>query len=520
MMDMLLIFLWLLVSTFKGTWGAEQDTLCTMNTCFTLHMARVSFKVARQSCEHSGGYLMTVRDREEEMVLRCLLAKIPRPYRERTQEFWIGLKLHKGDCVLAFQTLRGFKWISGEEDSAYSNWEKEPVNTCTGERCVRVLHTSAGENQLKWTAGPCKGPGFYVCKFYFKGMCKSLTLMGPGQISYTAPFSDKPQRYKMQLLPFGTYADISCSDRQSHVSVCKETEYGYRWSNPGPFCKAKKQNCMIHNGGCEQLCQQEARGVRCFCKEGYSLEEDGFSCRAADSCRDEEPGFSCKCVCRGGYEMLDGRCRQVDECQQLGCHQGCSNSSGSFSCRCERGFSLSPDGHSCVDIDECADAVCQFQCVNTEGSFRCSCPPGLRVHGDGLSCTREMSEAAPAEGRAEEATLESFTRPLSRSTAEPQHQFPPFPVPGNFTQSGEQSNASVSASLAEAVNSRVLICVLGSVIPLLLLVAVTLAIAIFRCNQSKKEAEKNATTDGYCWVSPGLDPRLEKLYESILTDDL
>lgn len=490
---MLLIFLWLLVTAFKSASGAEQETICTTNTCFTVHMAKVSFEVARQSCEHSGGYLMTIRDREEENVLRCLLAKIQRQHQERAQKFWIGLKLHKGDCVLAFQTLRGFKWISEEEGSSYSNWEKEPVHTCMGERCVRVLYSR--ENQLKWTDGPCKSPSFYVCKFYFKGMCKSLTLMGPGEISYTAPFSDKPRPYKMPLLPFGTYAEVLCRDQQSHLSLCRETAHGYQWSEPGPFCKAEKQNCTIHNGGCEHLCQQEAGGVQCFCKEGYSLGENGMSCRATETCRD-------------------------DVCEQPRCHHGCSNSSGSLSCHCEPGFSLSQDGHSCVDINECTNSVCQFQCVNTEGSFRCTCPRGFHVDSDELTCTREMPEATPSDGQMEVERWQNFTESLSRSTVEPQHQSPPFPASLNFSESEQQSNSSLSASLAEVVNSRVLICVLGSVIPLLLLVAVTLAIAIFRCNQTKKEAKKNATTDGYCWVSPGLDPRLEKLYESILTDDL
>lgn len=552
-MDTLLILLWLLVNAFQGTSGAEPETLCTRNACFTAHMARVSFEVAQQSCENTGGYLMTVRDREEENVLRCLLSNIQRRNRERAQKFWIGLKLHKGDCVLAYQTLRGFKWISGEEDSSYSNWEKEPVYTCTGDRCVRVLHNLSGENQLKWTDGSCKTPSFYVCKFYFKGMCQSLALMGPGQISYTAPFSDRSQRYKMQLLPFGTYADISCGDQQSHLSVCKKTEDGYRWTDPGPFCRAEEQNCNVHNGGCEHLCQQEAGGVRCFCKDGYSLEEDGFSCRSADACGDDEEdsGYSCKCpdgfklegnrnnctgtdeqrsaacgrrlcannqggdacVCGDGSKMVDGRCSRADECEQLGCDHGCSNSSGSWSCLCQPGFSLSQDSRSCVDVNECERNVCQFQCVNTAGSFRCSCPRGFRTDADGSACIREPSEAAPG-------TRESFTETLTRSTVEPQHQSPPVFVPVNVSESQQPSNASSSASLAEVVNSRVLICVLGSVVPLLILVAVTLAIAIFRCNQTKKEAKKNATTDGYCWVSPGLDPRLEKLYESILTDDL
>lgn len=563
-MDMLLIALWLLVTTFKGTSGAEQETLCTSNTCFTVHMVRLSFEMARHSCEHSGGYLMTVRDREEENVLRSLLSKLQRRHQERAQTFWIGLKLHKGDCVLAYQALRGFKWISGEEDSSYSNWDKVPNNTCTAERCVRVLHTLSGEKHLKWAAGSCRTPSFYVCKFYFKGMCKPLVLLGSGQVAYTAPFSEKPQHYNMQLLPFGTFADISCSDQLSHLSMCQRTEDRFHWSNPGPFCRSGKQNCTIDNGGCQHLCQQDAGELRCFCKAGYSLEEDGLTCTVVDTCTDnnvcehqcvsEESRYSCKCldgfkldanrhnctdldecrsapcgqhlcvnnqgsytcVCRDGYEMAEGGCSRVDECQQLRCHHGCSDTAGSLSCHCQPGFSLSQDGRSCVDVDECADDLCQFQCVNTEGGFRCTCPQGFHPQSDGLTCRREMGKATSSDGHAEEERHENFTEPSIKGAGRPQ-PFPDSPV--NLSNGELLSNTSLSASLAEVVDSRVLICVLGSVVPLLLLVAVTLPIAIFRCNRSKKEAKK-AATSGYCWVSPGLDPRLEKLYESILTDDL
>lgn len=564
-MDMLLISLWLLASTFEGTGGTEQETLCTPNTCFTVHMVRLSFEMARQSCEHSGGYLMTVRDREEENVLRSLLSSIQRRHQERTRTFWIGLKLHKGDCVLAYQPLRGFKWISGEEESSYSNWEKQPANTCTEERCVRLLRPFSGEPRLRWTAGSCRKPSSYVCKFYFSGMCKSLALSGAGQIAYTAPFSEKPQHYKMQLLPFGTYADISCSDQRSHLSVCKKTEDGFKWSNPGPFCRAGSQTCAIDNGGCQHFCQQAAGELRCFCKEGYSLGEDGLSCRVVDACTEnlcehqclpQGSGYSCTCadgfkleanqrncsdidectsaacgqhlcmnnhgsytcVCTDGYQMVDGGCSHVDECEQLQCDHGCSGTGASLSCSCQPGFSLAQDGRSCVDLDECTNDLCPFQCVNTEGSFRCTCPQGFHAENDGLTCRQEMSEAAPADAQAEEGRWESFSEPSSRATGAPPQPFPVHPL--NVSEGQQRGNTSLSVNLAGMLDSRVLICVLGSVVPLLLLVAVTLAIAIFRCNRAKKEAKKAAATDGYCWVSPGLDPRLEKLYESILTDDL
>ncbi|XP_070698790.1 complement component C1q receptor [Pempheris klunzingeri] len=566
---MFLIFLLQLINIFEGFAGAEHETLCTSNACFTLHMGSLNFEEALESCVHNGGYLMTVRDREEEDVL---LSHIQRRHQGRELEFWIGLKLHKGDCVLPDKPLRGFKWVQGEQDSPYSNWGKEPVTTCTKERCVRVHYTLSGQKQLKWTAGPCKSPALYACKFYFKGMCRPLALLGPGKIIYTAPFSEEPERSEIQAFPLGTYAVISCNDTQSHYSVCKERDDTYRWSAPGPFCKTGKQSCEINNGECEHLCRQEAAEVRCFCKEGYDLDENGLTCRiknwcGVDTCEHQcvmgESGYSCKCPdgfkldanqrscsdidecqsqacqhhlcvntygsyrceCKDGYEMVDGECSDVDECQQSRCEHSCSNSVGSFTCFCDEGFTLSEDGHSCVDVDECTSDRCQMLiCVNTVGSFLCTCPQGFHTKSDGSACDPDLREtpAASSDDPAVAGTLNNFTESLTRTTVELQHQSPhtdaPLPDLVNVTHGNQQRNTSLLPSFAPS--SKVIICVLGSVIPLLLLVAVTLAIAIFRCSRSKKEAKKNATTDGYCWVSSGLDPRLEKLYESILTDDV
>lgn len=564
---MSLIFLLLLIHSFEDVSRAESATLCTSNACFTLHLNGMNFEGSRQSCIDNGGYLMTVRDREEEDVLRSVLSQIQRQQQDGPLIFWIGLKLHKGDCVVAGQTLRGFKWVSGEENSRYSNWDKEPGSTCTKERCVRVHHTLSGENQLKWTAGSCKSSAFYVCKFYFKGMCKPLALLGPGEITYIAPFSNEPQKTKMQSFPLGTFAEILCSDQKKHYSVCKGVDNVYRWNEPGPFCVRAEENCAINNGGCEHLCHQEMDRIRCSCKKDYNLDQNGFTCRiknlcGPDTCEHqcimEESGYSCKCpagfrldanrrdcsdidecesqvcesqlcvntlgsytcACKDGYGWVDGKCSDVDECTQSGCEHGCSNSIGSFSCFCRRGFTLSEDARSCVDINECVSSRCEYKCVNTDGSFVCICPEGSHLESDGLTC----ASATPIDDPTDEETPENFTESLTRTTVELQHQSPhtdtPLPDLVNVTNGDQQSNTSLVTSFAKTINSKVMICVLGSVIPLLLLLAVTMAIAIFRCSRSKKEAKKNTTTDGYCWVSSGLDPRLEKLYESILTDDL
>lgn len=566
----MLIFV-LLICSLGGVLGALQESLCTSNVCFTVHMDKKNFDEAQQTCVYNGGALITMRDRGEEDVVRSVLSQVPRVQEQRQKKsfhLWIGLKRHRGNCGVDTTTLRGFQWTSGRQDSNYSNWEREPVSTCTEERCVRV------QNRLEWRASNCRSSSFYMCKFYFKGMCKPLAHFGPGQITYMAPFSQEPQHNQMQTFPLGTYADISCGDHQSHYSVCMLIDGTYQWTVPGPFCQTRQQrSCEVSNGGCEHLCERDADAIRCACKVGYRLTEDGLSCSlknlcSGDTCQHQcvtgPSGFSCtcpdgfrlaadqrncsdidecqlqacrphlcinspgsfRCACGRGYHMVDGECKETDGCLSLGCDHGCSRGAGTFSCQCNPGFALSEDGRSCVDVNECDASPCQFECANTDGSFLCSCPRGFHSADGGLTCSQDSIEpmTTPPGGPTEEESSETSTEPLISAAVELQHQSPHTEVPQHFqvniTQEDQQSNVSLVRGPTYMVHSRVLICVLGSVIPLVLLVAVTLAIAIFRCRRANKEAKKATTSDGYCWVSSGLDPRLEKLYDSILTDDL
>lgn len=569
----MLFHFFLLISSLGCVLGAIQEALCTSKACFTLHMTKTTFEKAQQNCVNNGGHLMTVRDREEEDVVRSVLSRVQWQRHKWSFNLWIGLKLDRGNCGLDTTDLRGFKWVSGQQESNYSNWEEDPVSTCTEERCVKIQYNTSGENQLKWWSRNCRGLSFYMCKFYFKGMCKPLARLGPGEITYTAPFSLEPQRMELKTFPVGTYADISCSDRKSYYSVCMATDGIYQWTVPGPFCQTGEQrSCGMNNGGCEHLCERGADTIRCACKVGYRLNEDGLSCSLQNLCTGDTcehrcimgpSGFSCtchdgfrlhadqrscsdidecqlrachphlcintpggyECACGSGYQMVDGKCKEIDGCLLLGCDHGCSRGAGIFSCHCKPGFALSEDGRSCVDVNECNTRPCVFNCHNTDGSFLCSCPQGFHLADDGLTCSQDSSElTAPSPGgQTEEETLENVTEPLIRVVEELQHQSPHTEIPrhdfGNMTREEQQSNVSLVTGPTYMVHSRVLICVLGSVIPLMLLLAVTLAIAIFRCSRAKKEAKKATTSDGYCWVSSGLDPRLEKLYDSILTDD-
>ncbi|KAK2891568.1 hypothetical protein Q8A73_017233 [Channa argus] len=549
------------INSFEGSHGAKYETLCTFNACFTLHMDNLSFEDARLKCVYNGGSLMTVKDRHEEDVLHSLLSQSQRHFRDKTVKCWIGLKLPTESCVSANKTLWGFKWVSGEEDSQYTNWGKEPVLTCTTERCVSVTYSVSGQNQLKWIARSCKSHNFYACKFNFKGMCKPLVLLGHGKITYIAPFSQMPERNDLKSFPLGTYADIQCSNLQStDYSVCMDMGGIFRWNVPGPFCKAKKQRCANKNGGCEHHCQEHTGEVKCFCKEGYNLVEDGLSCRiqnlcGVDTCEHqcimEESGYSCKCphgfkldenqrncsdidecqsqaceghvcinthgsykcACSDGYETINGKCSDVDECENSRCQHKCINSVGSFSCHCDEGFKLSEDGFSCVDINECDE--CEFKCLNTVGSYICSCPKGSYAETHELNCKSEETETSIASSDDTPGEDETSTESFNKATVELQHESYHSDVPFidlvNITYDDQPRNISFTTGFANIVSSSVIICVLGSVIPLLVLFAVTLAIAIVRCSHAKKEAKKKKTTDGYCWVSSGMDPRLEKL---------
>ncbi|KAJ0062694.1 hypothetical protein NL108_004332 [Boleophthalmus pectinirostris] len=567
---MLLIFL--LMLTFSN---AEYETLCTSNACFTLHLDGLSFVEANTNCNNNGGYLMTIRSKEEEDILQTLLSQIS--LQEKHFKIRIGLKLHRESCVISQEPLKGFKWVSGAEDSEYSNWGREPHSTCH-ERCVSISYNPMSHSHLKWTDGSCLKPFPYVCMFYFKGMCKALTISGPGQITYTVPFSKESQNYQLKLLPVGTYVDIMCDGQEPFYILCSNAHNkGYTWSKPGPFCQTNR-SCAIKNGGCEHVCKQEGKEVTCSCNNSYELNEDGVSCGLKNMCSENtcqhqcimgETGFTCLCpdgmelssdqrscldidecasqeVCREGscvntegsyicsceegFEMIHGHCKDIDECVTSKCEHTCSNSVGSFSCDCNNGFKLSEDGYSCEDINECLGSICKFECVNTRGSFVCACPSGYQVDRSGVCFPTDVSSGSLPESLSESPSessvvldvQENFTESLS-STVELQHESPHTNAPSpdfNDTHNQDPVDTSLATSLSKSFNNRVIICVLGSVIPLVVLVAITVGILAVRCNQVKKEVKKNTATDGYCWVSSGLDPRLEKLYESIPTDDL
>ncbi|KAJ8786254.1 hypothetical protein J1605_006474 [Eschrichtius robustus] len=216
---------------------------------------------------------------------------------------------------------------------------------------------------------------------------------------------------------------VSEAELTSREALSLGTETELPNSLPGD----DQDECLLLPGElCQHLCINTVGSYHCACFPGFSLQDDGRTCRpdgdrpkpeAAEesalrpessqvapntialpvpqpnTCKDNGPckqvcsvvGDTAMCSCFPGYAiMADGvSCEDQDECL-LGTHdcswrQFCVNTLGSFYCVnhtvvCAEGFILSAH-RKCVDINECVTDLhtCSRgeHCMNTVGSFRC-----------------------------------------------------------------------------------------------------------------------------------------------------
>ncbi|XP_070261991.1 fibulin-2 isoform X1 [Myotis yumanensis] len=227
-------------------------------------------------------------------------------------------------------------------------------------------------------------------------------------------------------------SEVQLGSREA-LSLGMETEL------PNSLPGDDQDECLLLPGElCQHLCINTVGSYHCACFPGFSLQDDGRTCRpdngpsqpaAAEesalrsepsqaapntillprpqpnTCKDNGPckqvcsiiGDTAMCSCFPGYAiMADGvSCEDRDECL-LGAHdcsrrQFCVNTLGSFYCvnhtvLCAQGFILNVH-RKCVDINECVTDLhtCSRgeHCVNTVGSFRCykalTCQPGYTL---------------------------------------------------------------------------------------------------------------------------------------------
>ncbi|XP_042272410.1 protein HEG [Thunnus maccoyii] len=238
-----------------------------------------------------------------------------------------------------------------------------------------------------------------------------------------------PREYR-HYIQYACYPGYTLAHGDIH-SYCQQ---GGTWSGVTPVC-LELTPCSVNNGGCSQLCSnsqhynqtsnQTQTRTQCHCRPGFTLVDDGRTCRDLDECVEGQHQCqqrcintfgSFKCSCDDGYQPAHDRtsCTDVDECllpaAVTGCVFGCVNTPGSFHCQCPTGYSLqTADGH-CQDIDECAVnqglGPCMEQCHNSPGSYRCSCTYGNILAGDGHSC---IAECPPGYRKQPTTTPENST---------------------------------------------------------------------------------------------------------------
>ncbi|XP_074083733.1 endosialin [Macrotis lagotis] len=340
----------------QGPGRAEEAAAsCGPTSCYVVFYRRRTFLEAWRACRELGGNLATPKSPEEAQRVGLLAAR--RAEEVSGQLLWIGLQRQPRQCHPQ-RPLRGFTWTTGDQETAYTNWASPAgPGACPALRCVAM---EAGGSQV-WREGSCTLPvDGYLCQFGFEAACPALAVEEgqEGPTLYTTPFQLVTEA--LAWLPFGSVADVPCSEGGSASLLCMQRrEGGVGWSRQGPVCPGPRAAaCALDNGGCEHECVDEGGRASCRCAEGFRLDQDGHSC--------------------------------VDPCSEAPCEQQCEpGGPGGYSCHCRLGFRPAEDEpHRCLDTDECQiPGVCQQMCVNYVGGFECYCSEGHELEPDGISCS-------------------------------------------------------------------------------------------------------------------------------------
>ncbi|XP_007948559.2 complement component C1q receptor [Orycteropus afer afer] len=623
---MSLLLLLLLLLDWPGaksqTEAVADAVVCSGAACYTAHWGKLSAEEAQLNCSTNGGNLATVKNPEEASCIQEALLQLIQPdapLTPRSRKFWIGLQREKGKCLDSSLPLKGFSWVGGGGNTSYANWHKEVKNTCISKRCVSLLLDLSSMTLPKWSEGPCGSPGSpgssiegFVCKFSFKGMCRPLSLGGPGQVTYTTPFGATSS--SLEAVPFASMAAVACGEEGkegSHYFLCKQKGADvFDWGISGPLCISSKLGCGFNKGGCQQDCLEGGDGsfrcgcwpgfrllddlvtcasrnpcssnpckgvatcqpgplgesYRCRCPPGYQLDLSELDCSDVDECQATPCAQECintpgsfHCACWVGYEPREGTCWDLDECalDRNTCAQVCTNTDGSFHCSCEEGYMVAgEDGTQCQDMDECTGpggGPCGGLCFNTPGSFHCGCLPGWELSPSGISCTLSRTSPGPPlgvpipQGEDQGSTTPSVTsspprgpETISKEVYTIGRSYPssstlithPSPeiltssVPPSFRVEPSTSHSIAAAGHGESAGGDsmakqsedstdgqklLLFYILGTVVAILLLLALALGLLVYRKRKAKRAEKREKKTpnaaDSYSWVPERAESR-------------
>ncbi|XP_071101749.1 fibrillin-1-like [Haliotis cracherodii] len=288
--------------------------------------------------------------------------------------------------------------------------------------------------------------------------CKSLPCFTGQNCTDLVPAEEKRlgRGYNCSDCPGGFRAsgdkceDINeCEPTNPCDQNCTNTQGSYRCSCMAGYRLVKNvcqdiDECVENLHDCQQVCNNTVPSFVCDCNYGFKRDTtDLKKCvqdpTAENPCHPTNCSYGClkdtaKCFCESGYEIDstdNSTCKDINECDQNVCSQGCNNTDGSFVCTCLDGYLLAADkvtceecedlnyGKDCAlrcdcgdrytscnnvrgcickkgwrgikcnnDINECEEGPCPTGqlCTNTRGSYTCVCPTGYDKQAN-QSCT-------------------------------------------------------------------------------------------------------------------------------------
>ncbi|XP_012607911.1 fibulin-2 isoform X2 [Microcebus murinus] len=179
---------------------------------------------------------------------------------------------------------------------------------------------------------------------------------------------------------------------EAEVAAREALSLGTEAELPNSLPGDDQDECLLLPGElCQHLCINTVGSYRCACFPGFSLQDDGRTCRPDhDPSQPEatqEPALQSE-FAQVAPNTIPLPLPQPNTCKDNGpCKQVCSVAGGSATCSCFPGYAIMADGVSCEDINECVTDLhtCSRgeHCVNTLGSFHCykalTCEPGYAL---------------------------------------------------------------------------------------------------------------------------------------------